>query len=104
MRRLTRLRTIGLMGGSTPYWQRIMTVFGSSVVAACPMNEASETAALDKSGHSYNGVYTGVDLANTPGPYGTGSAPLFGAGDVVNAYSAGLAGAFNGAEGTLITW
>jgi hypothetical protein len=68
------------------------------------MNELIGTTIYDRSGNGLNGVYTGVDL----GQNGIGDGrpcPYFdGTNDVANIYSAGLAAAVDGAEGTLMAW
>lgn len=90
--------------GSTPYYKRMLNIFGSSVVGYWTMNESSGTVAYDKSSNAHNGVYTGVDLANTAAPIRGMRAPLFGTGDLLNIYSASLNTAFDGQEGTMIAW
>lgn len=90
--------------GGAVYWQKIMALFGSAVVAYWPQEELSGAEARDASGNARHGAYTGVDLANAAGPKG-GMAPLYdGANDYTNVYSAGLAGAFNVAAGSLLAW
>lgn len=92
-----------LLGISESYGDRILKTSG--LIAYWPLNELSGTIAHCLVNVAQNGTYTGVTLANTPGPGDVGSAPLFdGANDYVNIYSAALAAAFNGAEGTVAIW
>lgn len=57
-----------------------------------------------RSDGAQNGAYTGVTLGQ-PGIGDGRTAPLFdGANDYNNIYTVALAGAFNGAEGTLMMW
>lgn len=90
------------------YWDYnasyINKVLGYSPIAYWPMNETSGLTAIDKSGNGYDGTYTGVTLGQT-GIGDGNTCPLFdGANDFVDIYSAGLAGAFNKAEGSALIW
>ena len=79
-------------------------VLSTRPTAYWPLSETSGAVANDISGNGYHGAYTGVDLAQ-PGIGDGRTAPYFdGANDYTNVYSAGLAAAFNGAEGTLLVW
>jgi len=101
-------RKIIMLGGKKSYRQKITALFGSSLIAYWPLDETSGSAAINYGtmGTAGNGAYTGVDLANADGPTGTKTkAPFFdGANDFCNIYSAGLAGAFSGVEGTVLVW
>lgn len=77
-------------------------------IAYFPMAEAAgATVMLDASGNARNGAYK---AAGEPvlGVVGIGdgrtSAQYDGTNDFANAYTAGMAGAFNGAEGTILIW
>lgn len=104
MSSIARLNLPILFGGS--YAKKIKTLFGTSLIAYWPLNEASGAIAYDASGNGRNGAYTGVDLANAAGPTKTKTmTPYFdGANDYCNVYTAGLASAFNGAEGSVLLW
>ena len=89
---------------SAPYSLRMLNLFGSAIIAYWPLWEASGTVANDISGHSYNGSYTGVTLGQ-PGIGDGRTCPSFdGINDLVNVYSAGLAGVFDGSEGSVLCW
>lgn len=94
-----------VMGGKViPYADKVKTLFGTSLIGYWPMDEASGATAVDASGNNRNGAYVGMTLANTTGPF-SGSAPYSdGATGINNVYSAGLAGAINGAAGSLMLW
>jgi hypothetical protein len=86
------------------YINKIIGLFGSSIIGYWPLNERAGAVAYDLSGNARHGAYTGVDLAQA----GVGDrqvSPYFdGVNDYVDIYSPGLAGAFNGAEGTIMIW
>jgi hypothetical protein len=79
-------------------------VLGYGPIAYWPMWETSGSISYDISGNGRDGVYTGVTL----GQEGIGdrrTCPLFdGVNDFNDTYSASLAAAFNGAEGTIAIW
>lgn len=83
-----------------------LALFGASVVSFLPLNDASGTF-LDASGNGYTGTgggATGV-TRGVYGPVWTNRAVSFpGSAAYIDWYSAGLAGAFDGAEGTLVAW
>lgn len=89
------------------YRRKILDLFGASVIAYLPLGEAYAPTVRDISGNSRNGT-TGGSTGPTLGVTGIGdgfTALSFpGSNACVDWYSAGLAGAFNGAEGTLIVW
>jgi hypothetical protein len=81
-------------------------IIASAPIVYFPLNEKSGSVAKNwgSLGAAANGSYTGVDLANMSGPKG-GVAPYFdGANDVVDIYSAALAAAINGLEGSALIW
>lgn len=79
-------------------------VLSTRPIAYWVLGEASGTVAYDASGNARHGTHTGVDLG-LPGIGDGRTAPFYdGANDFTNIYSASLAGAFNGAEGTLMVW
>jgi hypothetical protein len=88
----------------TKYINKILGLFGSSIIAYWPLNERAGSVAFDLSGNGRNGAYTGVDL----GRNGIGdrqTCPYFdGANDYLDIYSANLAAAFNGNEGSFLVW
>lgn len=88
----------------TPYYRKIKHLFGNSIIGYWPLWEFDGAVAYDISGNGRNGAYTGVDL-KYPGIGDGHTCPYFdGVSDYVNIYSASLAAAFNGAEGTIIIW
>ena len=91
-----------ILGGT--YAERVLAY---SPLIYFPLNELSGTNAanLGSLGASADGTYTGATLNNAPGPDGKDGAPLFdGTDDNVNIYTAALATAFDGDEGTLMLW
>lgn len=88
------------------YASKVKNLFGSSLVAYWPLNETSGTDAIDASGNSRAGVYSGAVLASAAGPTvcGADMAPYFdGSNDFVNVYSLALNG-ISKAELTLAGW
>src|SRR3990167_858112 len=85
------------------YLQKIIAMFGTSLIGYWPMGDEAGTVAVDYSGNGYNGVYTGVTLGQ--GGIGDGlTCPLY---DGANDYMqppAGFRTAFNGPEGTVGGW
>lgn len=82
-------------------------VLGYAPIAYWPLNEVSGTTAINLVNAAMNGIYA-RDVATMGTGVGIGdgnTAPLFDAtNDVVDVYSAALAAAFDGAEGSLIIW
>lgn len=86
------------------YSQLVKGVFGSSLIAYWPLNEASGTVVYDISGNGFNGTYNGPTLAQSAPPMG-GKAPSWdGNNDICDVSSTDFAAAFNGAEGTISAW
>ncbi|HAM41544.1 MAG TPA: hypothetical protein DCP69_09465 [Candidatus Omnitrophica bacterium] len=86
---------------SPGYARKVRAIFGSSLISYLTMGEGNGVVSFDRSGHGRHGAYIGVTLGQ-PGMGDGRTCPLFdGVNDYVNWYSAGLAAAFNGAEGTL---
>jgi hypothetical protein len=100
MRNLRRLLAAGVLGGGNPV-QRLTSLFGrSSIVEIWPLNETSGSVAYGAV-NGYNGVYTGVDLANAASRVPGQMCPYFdGVNDVVALSSVGLLAALNTAEGS----
>ncbi len=87
------------------YSVKVKNIFGSSLIGYWPLSEAAGATAYDRSGHGFNGTYTGLTLGQ-PG-IGDGSTSVYSDGvhnDRVDIFSAGLAAAFNGKEGTISFW
>ena len=93
-----------IKGRPVPYYQEILRLFGSSLVAYWPLWETSGAVVNDISGNARNGIYEtvtladGISVARKPAPL------LPGTSGNANIYSASLAAAFNGAEGTFVFW
>jgi hypothetical protein len=98
------MRVLSPLRRGGPYANRILGLFGSSIVAYWPLWDAAGPTCQDISGHGYHGGYSGPTL----GQEGIGdgrTAPLFdGVNDYVNIYTAGYAAAFNTAEGSIMFW
>jgi len=90
--------------GKTPYYQKVLRTQRDYLLAYWMQAEPSGSVALDTSGNSRTGAYTGVDL----GQAGIGdgkTCPWFdGVNDYNNVYSTSLRDAFNGAEGSVACW
>jgi hypothetical protein len=95
---------IGSRGGAQSYVRQLRQIFGSGLIALWPMDERSGSVAYDRSGNGRNGAHTGVTLDYAAGIRGSRAIYYDGANDYTNVYSASLAAAFNGNEGTLMTW
>lgn len=92
------------IGKKPAYDQKLLRMFGSSLVSYWPMDETSGSAMVDASGNGRNGTYTGVDLAHAAGPDGI-YVPFFdGINDFASIYSASFDAAFSGDEGSLLAW
>lgn len=87
--------------GLGDYLARVLSL---SPIAYWPMWERTGTVAMDLSGNSRDGAYTGVTLGQAGIGDGRTCPSFDGSTSFCNAYSASLAGAFNGAEGTLMCW
>lgn len=81
-------------------------VLALNPVAFWPLNETSGTVADNAEGTAArDGVYAGVALNQTDGPFLTSRAGLWdGANDYCDVYSASLNGVFSGAEGSFAGW
>lgn len=79
-------------------------VAASGPIAYWPMAEASGTTALDASGNGRTGAYTAVTLGRTGIGDGRTAAGFDGTTSFNNIFSASLAAAFSGQEGTLAAW
>lgn len=99
---IRRLMKAGVIGGRAQYWQRVKNIFSSSLIAYYPLNELSGLTAYDVSGNGRHATYrnTGVTLGQ-PGIGDGGTSAYFDGTGYCNFYSAGLASAFSGAEGSL---
>ena len=84
----------------------MQSVLALNPLAFWPLNELSGTTAIDATGHGYNGTLGATTKAPTIGQAGQfgNTCYSFDGGDLVNIYTAGLAGAFSGAKGTLAAW
>lgn len=91
-----------LFGGAQNYAEKVQATPG--LIAYWPLDEQSGTVAYDRSGNGRNGTHVGVTLGATGIGDGRTCPTYDGVNDYTNIYSASLAGAFNGAEGTLIAW
>jgi hypothetical protein len=86
------------------YWHKVNAIRRGNLIAQWPIWEPDGTDVHDYSGMRRHAV--SVDLgARAAGSDGVHQAALFdGATSYVNVYSAALAAAFNGAEGTIVIW
>jgi len=91
----------GSLDPSMIYTNKVLAL---NPIAYWPMAESSGTVMLDASGNGRNGTYTAVTLAQTGIGDGRTSASFDGSTSLGNAFTAGLQGAFNPAEGTSAIW
>ena len=92
-------------GSTLTYTQKVLATALANLIGYWPLADNSGTTATDESGNSRNGSYNNVTLGQTgigDGRTGVLFAPA--SSSYVNLYTAGLAGAFNGAAGTLFCW
>ena len=93
-------------GGGDAYWQRMLNAQPANLIQLLRKDEAVGATAEDSSVNNHDGAYVNVTLAGYVGPDGA-NAPLFDpdVGNIyVDAYSAGFANAFDGAELTIMIW
>ena len=89
---------------AAPYMERLLRVASDGLIAYWPLDEREGSVVYDRSGNGRNGTYTACTLAQ-PGIGDGRPAPAFdGVSSRINAFSTGLASAFNGAEGTALAW
>lgn len=90
---------------SHSYLEKVLGIAPNNLVALWPLSESAGTVAYDLSGHAYNGIYdNSVILAQVGIGDGGNSTLMVPAIGAVNVYSAPLAAAFNGQEGTVMVW
>jgi hypothetical protein len=99
----SRIAVASFFGAS--YYKKVLGTEPADLIGYWPLSERSGSVADNLEGTAArDGAYTGVTL----GEAGIGDgwpAPYFdGANDYCNIYSASLAGAFDGAEGTMALW
>jgi hypothetical protein len=95
----------GLLGNDRLYAQKLLDLFGKSIISLLPLDDLSGTMAADLSGNGRNGVYGGSPALGQPSLHkDRRSVTLSGTNAWVNWYSTGLKNAFNGAEGSLLLW
>ena len=86
------------------YYKKVLDTEPADLIQFLRMSELSGSVAYDISGQGNNGAYTAATLGQ-PGIGDRGTSVKFeGATSYLNAFSAGLAGDFNGAEGTVLLW
>ena len=86
---------------ATTYFKRVLAIDPTHLLGYWPLWEPGGSVAYDISGHNRHGAYTGVTLGHAGIGDGNGCPFFDGANDYANIYSASLASAFNGAEGTV---
>ena len=82
------------------YLQKIIAMFGTSLIGYWPMGDEAGTVAVDYSGNGYNGVYTGVTLGQEGIGDGLTCTLFDGTGDFMQP-PAGFRSAFNNQELTV---
>lgn len=93
-----------LLFGGEKYANSLVSKYGASVV--WPLVDMRSGTSILSTPVGYEGVATGFDLQNTPGPIPSeGSAPyLDGVNDYGNPYTAALASLFDDGEGAFMIW
>ena len=87
------------------YYQKIIQLFGSSLIAYYPLWEKNGTVVQDVSVNALNGVYSGDVIVNSVvSPVGRNAPSFGGTNSRANIYSVGLNSLFNGAEGSMFLW
>lgn len=86
------------------YLTRLLSIRPSARLACWMLNEPSGTTIVDSGGAGRNGVYSAVTLGQPGLGDGRTSALFDGTTSYGNIYSAGLASAFNGSEGSAVIW
>jgi hypothetical protein len=96
----------GMFAATEPqtYAEKVLSLFGSSVLAYLPLDDTSGTVARDISGHARHDTYNGPSLAATASPVLGKLAPNFdGVNDDIDIYPAANAMRFNVA-GAILGW
>lgn len=106
MHRLRRLIVTALRSsqGGTPALQTTMLALSPTLFY--PLTETTGTTITDLSGNGFNGVASGITLANVTGPDGVNKCPLWantGAGHI-DFYNAGLDAALNEQKFSVVAW
>lgn len=90
--------------GALAYSDKLLAIAPANLLAYWMLAEPSGSVATDSSGNARDGAYSNVTLGQTGVGDGRTAALFNGTSSVCNIYSAGLAGVFNGQEGTLALW
>ncbi len=103
--RLSVLSSSGAGAGLSSYATKLLAIESANLLAYWPLQEGSGAVADNLQGNAdRDGAYTGVDLGQAGIGDGWTSPYFDGVNDVVDVYSASLASAFSGAEGTMSCW
>jgi hypothetical protein len=95
----TAVKLITLFGGGN----YLSTILSTGPIALWPLSETSGTAAICEP-TTYNGSHNAVTLNALTFPAGTPAPAYNGTTSYTNIYSAALASAFNGSEGSFMLW
>lgn len=103
MKRFKKALLMPWAGGDTSmaYTNKVLA---TNPIAYWPMAESSGSVAIDATGNGRNGAYTAVTLGVQGIGDGRTAASYNGTASFNNIYSASLAAAFSGAEGTIAVW
>lgn len=93
-----------LSGGVVPAQTYTQKVQALSPIAYWPLNESAGPTIQDASGNGRNGTYTNVTLGATGIGDGNTAATYNGTTSKGDVFSASLAAAINGSEGTIMAW
>lgn len=89
-------------GGPLTYTRKVLA---TAPLAYWPLTDAAgASVALDASGHGYNGTPTNVTFGSSDGIGDSKKSAAFGVNGCIDIYSAGLAGALNLNEITIMAW
>lgn len=86
------------------YTSKVKAIAPANLIAFWPMAETSGTTIVDESGNGRNGTYSNVTLGAAGMGDGRTAVSFNGTTSVGNVYSASLAAAFNGQEGSFSQW
>ena len=99
------LGSTGFLRARSSYYERMLNLFGKNIIAYWPLWDlAGATTAEDISGHGYNGAQVGTVTFGQAGMGDGRTACAFTNSGLINIYSAGFNGAFNGQEFSVLLW
>lgn len=86
------------------YKARVLNIDRANLIQYLPLDEHAGAIANDSSPENNDGAYVNCTLNNLVGPDGRGAVSADGVNDLVNLYSVGLNGDWNGGLYTVLIW